>query len=71
MADQVDLERLATGVPSTEGRGVHRPLVAPLREREHDREQLPTGLGQVVIVAGRVLAVLPALDDAGAFQLAR
>jgi hypothetical protein len=70
VADQVDLDGLAAGVSAGEERGVHRPLVAPQVEGEHDREQFPAGLGEMVLVAGRMLAVLPALDDAGSLQLA-
>ncbi len=74
VADQIDLDRLAAGVPAGEERGVHRPFVAPLGESEHDREQLPAGLGEVVFVAGRVFAVRLAFDDAGSLagsELAR
>src|SRR4051812_18354866 len=37
VADHVDLEWLATGVPAGEGWGVHRPFVAPAGEGEGDR----------------------------------
>jgi len=37
VADHVDLEWLAAGVPAGEERGVHRPLVAPVGQGEGDR----------------------------------
>src|SRR5215472_16388701 len=54
---------VAAGMPESHRGGSGRPLVAPLAQREHHREELTAGLGQVVLVARRVLAVLAALDD--------
>jgi hypothetical protein len=46
VADQVDLDRLAAGVPAGDCRGVHRPFVAPLLEGECAR-LLPLGATRV------------------------
>jgi hypothetical protein len=43
-------------------------LVAPAHQRDDDGIQITAGVGQVVLEAGRVLAVAPSLQDAGADQ---
>src|SRR5206468_1370217 len=70
LAGQLGDEAVAAGVVQDQRRAVlaRQVLVAPGHQRGDDRVEVAAGRGQVVLEAGRVLAVGAALEDAGAGQ---
>jgi hypothetical protein len=70
LADDLCGELVAAVMPEDQRRTVvaGQVLVAPAHQRDDDRIQIAARVGQVVLVAGRVLGIGPSLQDPGADQ---
>jgi hypothetical protein len=70
-ADDGRIEVVPAAVHERVGRGVHRPLVTPGAQHLEHRPQFLAGLGELVLIARRVIAVLTANHQTGRFQRAQ
>jgi hypothetical protein len=70
-ADDRRVEFVPAAVHELGGRRVHRPPVTPGAQHLEHRPQLTAGLGELVLVARRVVAVAAALHHARRLQRAQ